>query len=85
MSYYCLSKPYYNLTFLALVLVLVLRTDLTIICVKVPLFLHVFKSQLVCSWSHRPAKIPTLVTRFSAVLRATGLKSRNLMWVNYEG
>jgi hypothetical protein len=83
MSYYCISKPYYNLKILVLVLVLFLRTDLTIICVKVRLFLHVFKSHLACS--HRPAKRPTLVTSFSAVLRATGLKSRNLMWVNYEG
>jgi hypothetical protein len=85
MSYYCISKPYYNLKILVLVLVLVLRTDLTIIFVKVRLFLHVIISQLVCSGSHRPAKLPTLVTSFSAVLRATGLKSRNLMWVNYEG
>ncbi len=52
MSYYCIAKPYYNLKFLALVLVLVLRTDLTIICVKVRLFLHVIISQLVCSCSH---------------------------------
>jgi hypothetical protein len=49
MSYYCIYKPYYNLNILVLVLALILRTDLTIICVKVRLFLHVFISQLVCS------------------------------------
>jgi hypothetical protein len=41
MSYFCISKPYYNLKFLPLDLVLVLRTELTIICVKVRLYLHV--------------------------------------------